>query len=481
MRYSLTNISVVIFFLLGLFLLISQSWNNTDFNLITQINLYVIYFLCSVVILSYIFYKRFNYFIPLLPLTCFFFLACYLSPSFFNYKFFRNSDQYNVSDIPFAIEVLTFGIISMLIGFFITMFFLKNISRKGFEILNLSKNEIFLYGLIINLLTILFYYILKIQLTYPIFFQLKYVFLFFGFGLFTSSLVHGKSIFNSQSIFIYLCKIFVIIIEILSGSYALPFILIFLDYIYFSYLKRKFYISPIIIFFIVFFIVHEGKTKYRNFTWNKISSEKIDKKNFIDNSHYFFKTYQDILSSSSLFEKILDGSNYTYKRIYHSFDSLLIVTSKTPKEISYWNGYSYEILLSKIIPRMFWKDKPNDTLGNEFGHRYKILINFDDFKDKNTSWNMPVLNEFYVNFGKLGVIFGMFLIGFIFSLLTKLFTFKNNLNVESILSFYLFIPLFFLESHLSIVFGAIAQSYFFLLIGSIFFMLFFRKVLKIHL
>ena len=112
MRYSLTNISVVIFFLLGLFLLISQSWNNTDFNLITQINLYVIYFLCSVVILSYIFYKRFNYFIPLLPLTCFFFLACYLSPSFFNYKFFRNSDQYNVSDIPFAIEVLTFGIIT---------------------------------------------------------------------------------------------------------------------------------------------------------------------------------------------------------------------------------------------------------------------------------------------------------------------------------------------------------------------------------
>ena len=80
----------------------------------------------------------------------------------------------------------------MLIGFFITMFFLKNISRKGFEILNLSKNEIFLYGLIINLLTILFYYILKIQLTYPILFQLKYVFLFFGFGLFTSSLVHGK-------------------------------------------------------------------------------------------------------------------------------------------------------------------------------------------------------------------------------------------------------------------------------------------------
>ena len=59
---------------------------------------------------------------------------------------------------------------------------------------------------------------------------------------------------------------------------------------------------------------------------------------------------------------------------------------------------------------------------------------------------MPVLNEFYVNFGKLGVIFGMFLIGFIFSLLTKLFTFKNNLNVESILSFYLLYPYSFRKS-----------------------------------
>lgn len=480
MRYSLTNIFIVILFLLGLTLLTFQNFNN-DFNLITQINLFVTYLICSIIIIFYIFSKSFNNFIPLLPLTCFFFLVCYLSPSFFNFEFFRNSDQYNVSDIPFAIEVLTLGIITMLIGFFIAMFLFRNVRRKGFEILNLSINEIFIYGLVINLLTIVLYYIFKIQLTYPIFFQLKYVFLFFGFGLFTSSLIHGKSFFNSRSIFMFSCKIFIIINEILSGAYALPFILIFLDYMYFSYLKKKFYISPIIIFFIVFFVVHEGKQKYRNFTWNKISTEEVKTQNFYDNSRYFLKTYHEILSDNSLLGKFLDGNIYTYKRIYHSFDSLLIVTSKTPREISYWNGYSYEILLSKIIPRMFWKDKPSDTLGNEFGHRYNILINFDDFKDMNTSWNMPVLNEFYVNFGKRGVMIGMLLIGFIFGLITKLFTFKNNLNIESIISFYLFIPLFFLESHLSILFGAIAQSYFFLLTGSVFFVLFVRKIHKIYL
>ena len=116
MRYSLTNIFIIILFLLGLTLLISQNFNN-GFDVITQINLFVTYLICSIIIIFYIFNKNFNNFIPLLPLTCFFFLVCYLSPSFFSFEFFRNSDLYNVSDIPFAIEVLTLGIIAMLIGF----------------------------------------------------------------------------------------------------------------------------------------------------------------------------------------------------------------------------------------------------------------------------------------------------------------------------------------------------------------------------
>lgn len=481
MRYLITDILTAIIFLFGLFFLIFQNFVNTDFNLITQINLILIYLICSIVIIFYIYNKNFNHFIPLVPLTCSFFLLCYLSPSFFNFEYFRGSDRYDISNIPFAIEVLTVGIISMLIGFFITIFSLKNINRNGFEILNLSVNEIFIYGLIINSLTILFYYILKIQLFYPIFFQLKYTFLFFGFGLFTNSLIHEKKFFNIRNNLIFLSKIFIIINEILSGSYALPFILIFLDYTYFSYLKKKFYISPIIIFFLIFFVVHEGKHKYRDLTWTKFSTEEVKKLNFYDNSRYFLKTYKDMLLNESLINKFVDGHNYTYKRISHSFDSLLIVTSKTPEEISYWNGYSYKILLSKIIPRIFWEDKPSDTLGNEFGHRYNILTNTDEFKDKNTSWNMPVLNEFYVNYGKKGVLIGMFLIGFIFGLITKFFSFKKNLNIESIISFYLFIPLFFLESHLSLLFGAIIQSYLFLLLGSTFFILFVKKILKINL
>ena len=149
------------------------------------------------------------------------------------------------------------------------------------------------------------------------------------------------------------------------------------------------------------------------------------------------------------------------------------------KYVPYWDGYSYKILGTKIIPRIFWKDKPSDKLGNEFGHRYNLLlkedVNKNIIKDENTSWNMPVLNEFYTNFGKKGVLIGMFLIGILFGILVKIGTIKNQKNIESVILFFLFVPLFFLESHLSLLFGAVFQSYIFLIVSSYFILKLLRK------
>ena len=92
---------------------------------------------------------------------------------------------------------------------------------------------------------------------------------------------------------------------------------------------------------------------------------------------------------------------------------------------------------------------------------------------------MPVLNEFYVNFGNFGVIFGMFFIGVLMNLLTKIGTLKNDFNLETIICFYLFIPIFFLESHLSLIIGALFQSYILLLITCFCFLFLLRKVLPL--
>ena len=53
----------------------------------------------------------------------------------------------------------------------------------------------------------------------------------------------------------------------------------------------------------------------------------------------------------------------------------------------------------------------------------------------------------------------MFVLGLIFSLVTKIFTISNHQNMEKSVSFFIFVPIFFLESHASLIFGALIQTY----------------------
>ena len=52
-------------------------------------------------------------------------------------------------------------------------------------------------------------------------------------------------------------------------------------------------------------------------------------------------------------EKVLKKN---LRRINHSATSLVFVADETPEEIPYFNGESYRILATKIIPRFLWKD-----------------------------------------------------------------------------------------------------------------------------
>lgn len=470
MNYSISNIIVFFLALIGLLVTTLVNFKISYISFYSKFYIIFLYILCSSIVVSYIFrVKSFDY-IPILPLTCFYFIVCYLSLAFFKFSFFTTHAIVNTSDLDFAIQVMFLGICFFVIGYFIFKLIFKKFERKELKILNFSKVEIFYFGLALNLVTIIFFYLIKIQNILTFTAQLKYIFLFLGFGTFTNYLYHSNSFYEKKNFLIILFKILIIFVDIIQGFYALPFLLIFLDFIYYSYLRKKLNIIPVIIFFITFIFVHEGKYQFRNLTWDHFEFKR-DQSSF-ENSKYFFKLYKYNLRNNFDVTKIFNYNNTTYRRIHHSFESLVIVTSKSPNEIDYWNGYSYEILKSKLIPRVFWKEKPNDILGNEFAHRYKIIGE----TDRHTSWNMPVLNEFYVNYGLKGVIFGMFFLGFLFSLISKFFSINEKKNIEGVIGFYLFIPLFYLESHLSLLIGAILQSYIVSIVISILFVILFRRL-----
>ena len=434
--------------------------------------------------------------IPLYALSTFYILICYLGLFLFDkYKIFP---RFNVNDYEFALKILSFSFIFYSLGYLIVKLIGKKFLRKEIKSLEATTGEIFSLGVICLVGSIFFYYFIYIQNYLSFLAQVKYPILLFGSGLLITFIALEK---NKKFIFYKLFSIFLIIIpiflEIISGAFSFPFMVIFLFFIFYCLIKKKIFISPFIILFTIFLLFHVGKYDLRkNFLLMKNDSNS--------NLSIFYNTYNKIFSESSKFNKVfkcikLSDKNVASfseekidciltrdlrleRRIFHSIESLLIVTTSSPDKIPFWNGYSYKILSSKLIPRIFWKEKPSDTLGNEFGRRYNVLTKKDEKLGYNddliTSWNMPVINEFYVNFGILGSIFGSLFLGLLIGFIEKLSVLKNNYNLEKILLFFIFAPLFLMESHLSLLLGALLQSYIFLVGSSLLFLFLKRKLIK---
>jgi len=85
-------------------------------------------------------------------------------------------------------------------------------------------------------------------------------------------------------------------------------------------------------------------------------------------------------------------------RLSYPLSAISLVKEKTPSIIPYWKGESYIPIFTKFIPRFLWPDKPQENMGQEFGHRYGILA----WDNLTTSMNTPIVAEAYMNFGILG-------------------------------------------------------------------------------
>jgi len=128
----------------------------------------------------------------------------------------------------------------------------------------------------------------------------------------------------------------------------------------------------------------------------------------------------------------------------------------TPEFIPYWSGDSYRTLWTSFIPRILWPGKPQATIGQDFGHRYYLLQEYD----KGTSINLPWLIEFYINFGILGVLSGMFFVGVFFRLLVQKLKFPVQARMEYALAVAITFSLFYAESNFALMVGGMLPTFF---------------------
>ena len=504
----LKNLMVILVLTISIIFLF---YNNSNLNFQSLIFLNILFIVIFWIIMNFYYHPDSAFLrIPIFLLTNIYFLFCYIGIFFLDIDLILNwriPKIYILANYELAISVFFYGYAMFIFGYFLSIYFLRNFQRLGHEFFDLKNSEIFIVGNLIIIPSIILFYLLKIQSNFPVIAQLKYPLILTGIGLLTLYLSIKKKERNYIKNIFCISLIFTpLFLEIITGSYSFPFLTIFLIFIFVSYIYKKIFVLPLVVVSLSFLFIHIGKYEFRNFTWSKSNSLSD-----IDKIYVFINTYKNILSrGTENFKKVYEckfsideNDEYcTYskdyqleRRIFHSFESLLFVTKYTKsnenydkeihhgfKYVPFWDGYSYKILITKVIPRIFWKDKPSDRLGNEFGHRYNILtkdnVNKNTTRDEYTSWNMPVLNEFYTNFGKNGVLIGMFLMGILFGILEKLGSIKNRKNMETVILFFLLVPLFFLESHLSLLLGAILQSYIFLIVINYFILKVLRKYSK---
>ncbi len=127
------------------------------------------------------------------------------------------------------------------------------------------------------------------------------------------------------------------------------------------------------------------------------------------------------------------------------------IVEVTPKKVAFWSGASYKTLFRGWIPRFLWKEKPKEHWGNKFGHRYHILYP----SNHSMSLNLPWITEMYVNFGRIGVLFGMVLVGLFLGFLDYFLNSPKKRLVEQSIGFTVLLPLFYHESNFTLMTGSI--------------------------
>jgi hypothetical protein len=127
------------------------------------------------------------------------------------------------------------------------------------------------------------------------------------------------------------------------------------------------------------------------------------------------------------------------------------VYDETPDNIPYWAGKTYKNLLTKFIPRAVWAGKPEERFGREFGVRYGMIAPNDQ-----TSVNIPWIIELLANFGPLGVLLGMAIIGIFFAVMDRFFNSREMPPFERAVGLGIAFRLAYPESNFSVMFGDLA-------------------------
>jgi oligosaccharide repeat unit polymerase len=132
------------------------------------------------------------------------------------------------------------------------------------------------------------------------------------------------------------------------------------------------------------------------------------------------------------------------------------VVERTPNPVPYQNGKLYSYMLITLIPRFVWPEKPSFNEANQF---FQVAYGLTRLRDLgNSSIAVGVLAESFINFGWIGVIVIMFLMGIFISVFQSIFFMPKTPMVLAAIGVVLLPSMLAIESQLVQYFGGMIQQ-----------------------
>jgi hypothetical protein len=148
------------------------------------------------------------------------------------------------------------------------------------------------------------------------------------------------------------------------------------------------------------------------------------------------------------------GMAFLLTERFHGTESLALIVDRVPRQHAYDFGSHLGLIPLSILPRALWPDKPTISLGIWFRDELVPPGIFREGSSVAVTWP----GEFYISFGPIGVIVGMFLVGVALQAFNSYFVVpRRNISCALVYSAILSTLLLAPEAEISmtLTFGAI--------------------------
>jgi len=227
-------------------------------------------------------------------------------------------------------------------------------------------------------------------------------------------------------------------------------------FIYICFRRRvpwKTIIPVIIIGFITLVII---KVDYRQLIW----SSEYENRGLLEKTLIFPSVVWENISGQTTYSYYYDVITMRFARL----QEFARVVDWTPESLPYLKGETYRIfLLWRVIPRLFYWDKPTGTDLEIYSHRYNMQYH----EDYTSSTRLPQLIEMYINFGIPGVLIGMFLMGIIYRAIYEMLCHPKAGEGGLLIAIFIFTKLLDIEGDSSVLAMAVYYMVFLILVSNL--------------